>query len=100
MAFEWDEPKRLANLAKHGVDFAAAKLIFDGPTVEFPDERRDYGEQRIGAYGKVGGVVLFVIYTTRGAARRLISARKAGSEERQFYQTRVVEGGAHDDRRH
>jgi uncharacterized DUF497 family protein len=37
MAFEWDEPKRLANLAKHGVDFAAAKLIFEGPTVEFPE---------------------------------------------------------------
>jgi hypothetical protein len=29
-----NERKRAANLAKHGVDFELAKLIFDGPTLE------------------------------------------------------------------
>ena len=94
MLFEWDEQKRAANLAKHGVDFEAAKLIFDGVTLEFPDNRRDYGEPRIGAFGVVQGEVLFVVYTPRGDSRRLISARKAGTYERQIYYTRVASGGA------
>ena len=97
MTFEWDEQKRQANLVKHGIDFEAAKLIFDRPTVEFPDDRRDYGEERIGAYGIVGDVVLFVVYTLRGAVRRLISARKAGADERQTYDTGIAARGADDD---
>jgi uncharacterized DUF497 family protein len=35
--------------------------------------------------------VLFVVYTWRGNSRRLISARKAGSHERQIYFARTVE---------
>ncbi len=87
--FEWDEDKRTANLAKHGIDFEAAKLIFARPTVEYRDDRWDYGEERIGAYGEVMGVVLFVVYTRRGAARRIISARKAGTDERKAYISRL-----------
>ena len=40
--FEWDEPKRLSNLQKHGIDFVRACQIFDGYTVEFEDNRYDY----------------------------------------------------------
>ena len=43
----------------------------------------------MGAYGEVLGVVLFVIYTRRGAVRRLISARKAGTDERNSYVSRL-----------
>ena len=93
MAFEWDERKRVANVAKHGIDFEAAKLIFDRPTLEYPDNRRDYGERRIGAYGEVAGVLLFVVYTLRGQARRIVSARKAGSDERRRYLARMAEAG-------
>ena len=91
--FEWDERKRRANLAKHAVDFERAALIFDGPIVEAADARRNYGEQRIGAYGKAGGDVLFVMYTWRGNNRRLISARKAGNHEREAYYTAIGAGG-------
>jgi len=76
--FEWDEEKRAVNLVKHGVDFKRAKAIFDGITLEAPDERCDYGEIRFGAYGEAEGEVLFVVYTWRGRIRRIISARKAG----------------------
>jgi uncharacterized DUF497 family protein len=96
VAFEWDERKRLANLEKHGIDFAAAGRIFEGPTVEFPDRRHDYGEVRVGALGEVEGRVLFVVYTLRGGKRRLISARKAGQLEREMYGASVA-GGALDD---
>ena len=30
MTFEWDENKRLTNLAKHKLDFVDARLLFDG----------------------------------------------------------------------
>ena len=85
MGCEWDEAKRRANLNSHRVDFADACRIFEGPTVEASDSRRDYGEDRIGAYGEVSGIVLFVIYVWRKGKRRLISARKAGRDERKAY---------------
>ncbi|MEO5359680.1 MAG: BrnT family toxin [Nitrospirota bacterium] len=94
MSYEWDEQKRAANIAKHGIDFEAAKLIFDGQTIEMLDSRHDYGEQRICAYGEVNGVVLFIIYTQRGENRRIISARKAGTYEQKAYYARIKESAA------
>jgi uncharacterized protein len=86
MSFEWDERKRRANFVKHGVDFArVVPMFFKGPVLEAPDQRRDYGEARVGAFGGVGGEVFFVVYTWRGQNRRIISARKAGSNERNLY---------------
>jgi len=64
--FEWDERKRLANLAKHGIDFVRAARIFDGPTIERPDDRRDYGEPRTIALGEAGGDILVVWSTPVG----------------------------------
>jgi uncharacterized DUF497 family protein len=32
MDFEWDETKQRANVAKHGIDFADAKEVFDDPS--------------------------------------------------------------------
>ena len=81
MGFEWNERKRETNLAKHGIDFVDACRIFDGPVVEKLDERKEYGEARRIALGKVEGVVLYAVYTWRGDVRRLISARRAGKDE-------------------
>jgi uncharacterized DUF497 family protein len=38
---EWDEQKRLTNIAKHRLDFVRAAMIFEGPIVEIPQRRRD-----------------------------------------------------------
>jgi uncharacterized DUF497 family protein len=83
--FEWDEAKSEANLRERGFDFAYAALIFDGPTLEWDDVRQDYGERRIQAIGQVGEDVLFVVFTWRGAVRRIISARLANRRERDAY---------------
>ena len=72
--FEWDEQKRLSNLQKHGIDFIRACQIFDGFTVEFEDNRYDYGEDRYIAIGETNGQILTVVYTYRDDAIRLISA--------------------------
>jgi uncharacterized protein len=83
--YEWDARKAAINLDKHEVDFEHAARIFAGPVLERPDRRRRYGEARLIAFGEVGGEVLAVVYTRRGANRRIISARKARRDERQAY---------------
>ena len=38
---EWDEKKRLSDLAEHGVDFADAALMFWNPVLEAEDRRAE-----------------------------------------------------------
>lgn len=83
--FEWDAEKSEANYRARGFDFAYAAGIFDGPTLEMDDGRRDYKERRIQAIGRVEADVLFVVYTWRGDARRITSARLANRRERDGY---------------
>ena len=85
MDAEWDEKKRLSNIEKHGVDFDDAASIFEGPTVDLPSRKLDYGEERFAVLGEADEKILFVVYTWRGDRRRIISARKAGSDERERY---------------
>ncbi|MGI8403097.1 MAG: BrnT family toxin [Gemmatimonadaceae bacterium] len=93
MEFDWHEAKNRINIRRHGVDFADAIRIFESPTFERWDDRRDYGEDRWLAVGLVDGIELTVIYTDvhtdRGQVRRIISARRATKNERQaYYQAR------------
>ena len=84
--FEWDENKRIKNIAEHGVDFRLAVGIFFKPIVEETDNRSDYGEVRIRALGTIKNHHLTVIYTWRGNKRRIISAWKAGKNGKRKYQ--------------
>ena len=84
--FEWDEAKREANLVKHGVDFVDALEVFADPLrIQRIDTRREYREARRQVLGRVGEQVVFVVYTVRGEARRVISARRASRDERRAY---------------
>jgi uncharacterized protein len=83
--FEWDEEKRESNLSKHGIDFIDAAAIFDQNFINMADERRDYGETRFKALGIVDGIVMCVIYTFRENRYRIISAYKAGKNDRRNY---------------
>ena len=85
MGFEWDPAKDRLNLQKHGIGFDYAIRIFEGPLVEYLDDRRDYGEVRIVALGGVDNRILTVIYTLRQGERRIISARVAKKHERKKY---------------
>ena len=87
MLFEFDERKNAANLAKHGIDLADAAWVFaDSMRLDAVDTRRDYGELRRVVVGEVLGRVWVVVYTFRGEAVRLISARKANEREQTRYQ--------------
>jgi uncharacterized DUF497 family protein len=91
MQFEWDERKRSDNIRKHGIDFVDAALIFEGSIVEKADTRRPYGETRWRALGQSGSMVLMVIYTRRGDARRIISAWKVNDDGAKRY-TKLLTG--------
>lgn len=63
MQFTWHEPKRRANLAKHGLDFAQAKHVFTGHTLTRPDTRFDYREARFTTVGLLGTTVVVIAHT-------------------------------------
>jgi len=89
MIFEWDDARSLRNLQERRLPFEAAIALFDGPTLEIEDGRRDYGEVLIKAIGSVRDVILVCIYTDRqtssGLVRRIISLRLAHRKERDGY---------------
>ncbi len=93
MLFEWDKAKDAANIAKHGVSFAMARRIFDGPVLTRIDDRQDYGEVREYSLGVVGGVLILVVIHTRRMERiRIISARRANRTERKAYEEAIRKG--------
>jgi hypothetical protein len=84
--FEWDEEKNRANQAKHGISFEEASAVFDSPLLTAPDDREEYGEERLITTGQLGSaVIVVVVHTDRNERIRLISARKANRNERQAY---------------
>jgi uncharacterized protein len=83
---EWDDAKRRSNIEEHGVDFLDATLIFENPTIEAEDRRRDYGERRLRALGQVDDDCFMVVYTWRGTNRRIISAWKVNDDGKSRYQ--------------
>lgn len=86
MKFEWDARKAATNLRTHGVSFAAgARALAGGNVLERPDEREDYGEERVFALALLGDKVLAIAYTMRGDVTRLISVRRATRNERETY---------------
>jgi hypothetical protein len=87
-AFEWDEAKAALNLQKHGVSFSEAVTVFEDPcALTFFDDEHSHEEERWITVGHSADMrVLLVITTDRTAGTRIISARKANSHERQFYE--------------
>ncbi len=90
MEFEWDEHKYEINKLKHGVLFDEAVEAFDDPAaVLFPDVRHStVHEKREILIGRIIQGILVVIYTIRqpGNKIRIISARRANTKERRFYE--------------
>lgn len=85
MEFEWDEDKRLKVLKKHGIDFGRAGQIFQIRHIVL-DAKSDV-EPRFIAIGFLNREWIAVVFTYRGNARRLITARKARENERRAYRS-------------
>jgi hypothetical protein len=86
LEFEWDQAKARINLEKHRVSFLTAAAIFLNERLERIDDRKEYGERRWIALGRVDSEVYRVVFTWRGENLiRLISAQKASRDEREIY---------------
>ncbi len=86
LRLEWDESKRLANRAKHGLDFADAPLVLESHyRWDVPVIRN--GEERILSFSYVMNrlAVLTVVHVDRGEAVRIISFRPASELETEAY---------------
>jgi hypothetical protein len=82
---DWDQRKRLANLKKHGFDFADADRIFDGVTFTYEDDRISYAEQRFVTLGSLDGTLVSIVHTEQADHIHVISMRKATKHEREIY---------------
>jgi uncharacterized protein len=87
MRYTWDEEKNRRNRELRGIAFEDAIQIFEGPTVEIPDDRFDYGEDRVYAIGLISGLEITVVYADRKTndERRIISAWRSEPRERRSY---------------
>lgn len=83
MRLTWDEAKRAANLAKHGLDFAQAHRVLD-LRWRLDVEVVRGSELRLQSFSYVL-TVLTVVHVERGETVRVISFRPASSEEREVY---------------
>ncbi len=83
--FQWDEKKNQSNVKKHGIDFDTAAKVFGDPNrleLWYEDHSRLF-EDRFKTIGMLADaiIIISVIYTERGDAIRIISARPANKEE-------------------
>lgn len=81
--YEWNEDKRRANVAKHGIDFAAMDAFEWDTVVDAFDS--SHNEPRWVAIGYIGLQLHVVAYTVRRDTIRVISLRKATAQERRRY---------------
>ena len=92
MIFEWDVSKSRFNIQKHGVSFEQAKTVFDDPLhISKLDHRFSYLEERWIIIGSASEGCLLVVanlfFSDNGEEIiRIISARKANSHEKVFYE--------------
>ena len=80
--FEWDEAKAMSNIARHRLPFIDAIAVFlDPERVDFDVSRPEDGETRRKVVGRLEIGLVSVVYTPRGEAVRIISARRANASE-------------------
>jgi len=74
--FQWDETKRQANIAKHGIDFRQASFAFSDPAriLEIVPGKSGGREPRYRCIGHDGTGILTVNFTLRIGTIRIINA--------------------------
>lgn len=84
MKILWDEPKRLANIKKHGLDFADLNETFFDDALVLPS----YNKRWRGIGKDIRGVIAVVFVTLGTEAVSVISMRPADRYERELYAQR------------
>ena len=85
MEFGHDPAKSSKNLAKHGIDFEHAQLLWDDPDlIEIP--ARSVDEMRSLVIGCIGDKHWSAVITYRDAKARIISVRRSRHMEIDLYE--------------
>ena len=85
-SFEFDAEKSESNRAKHGIDFVEAQGLWNDPMLlEIPAKTDD--ELRYLVIGLIDGKHWSAVMTYRGANVRLISVRRARTQEVALYES-------------
>ncbi len=84
--FEFDAAKSKLIRAKHGIDFVQAQRLWSDPMLlEIPAKTDD--EPRYLVIGRIDGKHWSAVITYRGENVRVISVRRARTEEVQLYES-------------
>ncbi|MBF0544325.1 MAG: BrnT family toxin [Candidatus Riflebacteria bacterium] len=86
MKYEWDKAKRMKNIQKHGVDFTLVENFDWNTALVCPDKDTRHNEERFIALGVIFDRLYCLIYNNRGITVRVISLRKATSNEVKRYE--------------
>ena len=84
--FEWDEEKYAVNLQKHGVKFEEAAEVFFDPENRFGNASVDNEFREYVVGYSSSNRILLVVFVERDVRTRIISARRATSQERKEYE--------------
>lgn len=79
MIIVWDEPKRHANIAKHGIDFADIDEEFFLSSIVRPVR-----QGRFAAIGTLNGSIAVIFARLGSEGISIVSARPASRKERQL----------------
>jgi uncharacterized DUF497 family protein len=84
--YDWDEAKRLANMATHRLDFEDAWRVYEAENKVTYRSAHPHEERWIDL-AEIEDVVVLLVYTMRGNVVRCISFRRArrGRERSLYY---------------
>lgn len=85
MRIDWIPAKRVANLEKHGIDFADVAPVFDGRMLVAIDTREAYDPPRMVGIGRLNDRTVVIVWADANDTRWIISARRANAKERARY---------------
>lgn len=86
--FDWDKGNVDKSYQKHGITPNEAEEVFlDEKAIIIRDIKHSQKEERFILLGQtIGGKLLFIVFTMRGAKIRIVSARVANQKERRQYE--------------
>jgi uncharacterized DUF497 family protein len=87
LTFEYDENKSKQNLAKHGIDFDVAQLLWYDPSMLELPSKKATTETRFLVIGTINQKHWSAIITYRGKNIRIISVRRSRIDEVNFYES-------------
>ena len=87
MDVTWDPKKADTNFRKHKIRFSDAEaVLYDPIALTIEDQDAEQEKRFVSVGSDTLGRILVVVYTYRGDKIRIISARRATSKEREYYE--------------